>query len=238
MTRSHGQLESLGSLALAAAVVVATLGAGPAMAKKKTARDLPATTHDGLELVPASEVAAAWVKPGADFGPYERILILEPYVAFKKSYISEHNRSSVNRVTSRDVERMKRDVAEIFRQVFVRVLDTEGGYPVVDAADTDVLLLRPGIIDLDVTAPALKTSGRSYSYAASAGSATLYLELFDSVSGEILARVIDRKAARDGGGFMRWTNEVSNRTAAEEVLGEWANLLKTRLDEVRRHRAE
>ena len=49
------------------------------------------------------------------------------------------------------------------------------------------MLLRPGIIHLDVTAPNTTRQGRSYSYAASAGSATLYLELYDSVNGESLA---------------------------------------------------
>ena len=48
----------------------------------------------------------------------------------------------------------------------------------------------------------------------------------------ILARVIDRKAASDRGGFMHWTNSVSNRMAAEKILGEWAGLLRERLDEI------
>ncbi len=92
--------------------------------------------------------------------------------------------------------------------------------------------MRPAIVDLDITAPDLDGAGQSYNFAASALAATLYLELFDSVSGDILARVIDRKVASDRGGFMRWTDRVSNRLAAERVLAEWAALLRWGLDEI------
>lgn len=63
---------------------------------------------------------------------------------------------------------------------------------VADSSD-DVLILHPAIIDLDITPPDIPVPGRSTTYVASAGAATLYLELYDSVSGEILARVVDRQ---------------------------------------------
>lgn len=200
--------------------------------KKKEVEGPAEMTHDGLHLVPGTEVAAAWVKPGADFGDYDRIMLLEPYVAFRKDWVDEQRRNSVNRISPRDVERMKTDLTELFREVFVDVLDSEGGYPVVNEANLDVLLVRPAIIDLDVTAPDLPSAGRSYNFAASAGAATLFLELYDSVSGEILARAIDRKADDRRGGVMQWTNSGTNRAAAKKALAEWANLLRQRLDEI------
>ena len=86
--------------------------------------------------------------------------------------------------------------------------------------------------DLDVTAPDVARSGRSYNFASSAGAATLYLELYDSVSGEILARAVDRKAARHPGDLMRWSNKVTNRSDARRVFAGWAGLLRARLDEI------
>ena len=195
-------------------------------------QDLPAVSHDGLELIPETEVAAAYVRPGADFSDYDRILILDAYVAFKKGWVQDQRRSSVRRVTSRDVERIKREMAKLFREVFVEELEKKGGYEVVRKADMDVLLLRPAIIDLEVTAPDVSTPDRAYSFAASAGAATLFLEIYDSVSGEILARVFDRQAASDVGRFMRWTNKSTNVVAARRVLAGWAGLLRERLDEV------
>ena len=216
------------------AVVAVSIIAGPAGAKKK-AEALPEVTHDGLHLVPDTEVAAVWVKPGTDFSAYDRIMLLEAYVAFRKGWEQEVRRSRLQTVTKRDVERMKREMAELFREVFIEELSGEDGYPVVEEADTDVLLLRPAIIDLEVTAPEIRSSTRTYDFAASAGAATLVLELYDSVSGEILARAVDRQVAGESA-FMRWTNQVTNRAAAREVLAGWAGLLRQRLDEI--HAAE
>ena len=218
--------------AIAIITLVSVLAAGSTFAAKKKKEEPPQVTHDGLELLPDTEVALAYVKPGAEFGGYERIMILDTYVAFRKNWVVEQNRNSVNRVGSRDVERMKMELAELFREVFVEELSGDGGYPVVETADTDVLLLRPAIIDLDVTAPDLKSANRTYNFAASAGAATLYLELYDSVSGEILARVLDRQVDDNPGGVMRWSNSGTNRAAAKQVLGKWAGLLRQRLDEI------
>ncbi len=177
-------------------------------------------------------MAAAWVKPGADFSGYDKVMLLEPHVAFKKNWQREQNRGSLHQVTKHDMEKMKQGMAELFRETFVEVLGEKDGYAVVEAADADVLLLRPAIVDLDVTAPDLQKAGRSYNFAASAGAATLYLELYDSVSGEILGRAIDRKAANHPGDFMRWTNKVTNRAEARKLLAQWAGLLRDSLDEI------
>ena len=216
--------HTLSSLALALALSTASAFAGDDKP--------PDVTHDGLHLVPGTEVAAAWFKPGADFSGYDKVLILEAFVAFKKNWARDHNRSSVYRVTQKDMEDLKRETAELFRETFVEAISGEGGYPVVEAAGPDVLLLRPAIIDLDVTAPDVARAGRSHNFASSAGAATLYLELYDSVSGEILARAVDRKAANHPGDLMRWSNKVTNRAEAKKLFAGWAGLLRQRLDEI------
>ena len=213
------------------AALMAALALAPPIEARKKGDGPVEVTHDGLHLVPDTEVAAAWVKPDADFAGYDRIMLLDAYVAFRKGWEQEQRRSSVHNVTKRDVERMRREVAELFREVFTEELGGEDGYPVVEEADSDVLLLRPAIIELDVTAPDLSRSTRSYNFAASAGAATLFLEIYDSVSGEILARVLDSKVAGESA-FMRWSNQVTNRAAAREVLAGWAGLLRQRLDEI------
>ena len=219
----------------AACLTILLLVAATAFAASK--EEPPQVSHDGLHLVPDSRVALTYVKPEADFSGYQRIMILDTYVAFRKGWVAKQRRTSVNKVSNRDIERMKTEMAELFREVFVDKLDVEGGYPVVEDADTDVLLLRPAIIDLEVTAPDVGAGG-TYNFAASAGAATLYLELYDSVSGEILARAMDRQAANHAGSFMRWTNRVSNRAAARQVLGDWAALLRSRLDEIHGEEAD
>ena len=71
----------------------------------------PEVTHDGLHLVPGTEVAAAWVKPGTDFSDYDKIMILEAGVAFRKNWLIDKNRTSVYHITKNDVEKMKEGMA-------------------------------------------------------------------------------------------------------------------------------
>ena len=198
--------------------------------------ELPEISHDGLHLIADSEVAAAWVRPGADLGVYRRLMIEEVEVAFRQNWERDQNRGSVHRVRSRDVERIKQAMADLFHEVFVDELEGEGGWEIVKKPEGDVLLLRPKILDLDVSAPDLNRAGRSRNFASSAGAATLLLELYDSVSGEILARAVDRQA--DNATIMWRTNRVTNTAAARRILTRWARLLRDRLDELHGNSAD
>ena len=149
------------------------------------------TSHDGLVLLEDSEADEVWVLPDADFSIYHRFLILEPYVAFRKDWARDYNRDTrrpSERVTDEDMTRMQDGMAELFLEVFTQELE-DNGYPVVTEPDVDVMILRPAIINLDVTAPDIPSANRTRSYATSAGSATLYIEFFDSVTAQIVADV-------------------------------------------------
>ncbi len=196
--------------------------------------DIPEFTHDGLQRVIDSKAAIAYAKPDVDFSRYDRFMILDCFVAFKKDWQKDYNRDQVSvsgRVKDKDMERIRNDMAEAFREVFVEELTENDGYELVDAPAGDVLLIRPAIIDLEVSAPDTQSVGRSYTFVDSAGAATLYIELYDSVSGEILARAIDRKADR-GHGTMQWATQARNRADAKRILRTWAGWLRERMDEV------
>jgi len=128
------------------------------------------------------------------------------------------------------MERIKADVASLFKQVFTERLEADDGFEVVKEADYDVLLLRPAIIDLDISSPDTRNSGRSRSFSASTGAATLYIELFDSVSGKIIGRAADRQAARSTRGTVQWSNRVTNTAEARRIFRDWADLLRGFLD--------
>ncbi|MGD8808545.1 MAG: DUF3313 domain-containing protein, partial [Gammaproteobacteria bacterium] len=75
-------------------------------------------------------------------------------------------------------------------------------------------------------------AGRSQSFATSAGSARIYIEFFDSVTGQILARAADFQRARDNATF-QWATSVSNRAEARRILRRWTGMLIDSLDEIR-----
>ena len=94
-----------------------------------------------------------------------------------------------------------------------------------------MLVLRPALINIQVSAPDLMTPGRSATYVESAGAMTIYLELWDSASNTILARVIDGKA--DPAHYGQLSSSVTNRAAADRMMRSWADELRSRLDFVR-----
>jgi hypothetical protein len=212
-----------------ATVLLAT--AGTAIAKQE---ELPQVTEDGLHRVPDSKMAIVYAEPGADLAQYKRIQLLDAYVAFKKNWARDQRSRSADklRVNSRDVEKIKGDLAKEFQTVFKKTLE-DGGYEVVDEAAEDVLLVRPAIINLDVNAPDTMSAGRSRTYTSTAGEMTLYIEIYDSVTGDLIAKALDRKADNSRQGYYTWTNSVTNSAAARRILGGWASILLDALNEAR-----
>jgi hypothetical protein len=186
-------------------------------------------SFDGLQPIEGAEVAMAYIDPTADFSVFKRVLILDPFVSFRSNWKRDQNRSRRRNLRAGDAERIKADAAALFRDVFIEQLET-AGYEVVNEAGDDVLILRPAIIDLDVTAPESRGGGRSRTYTASNGAATLYMQLFDSVTGDIIGRAADRRVARRGG-MMTWSNRVTNTADARRMFRSWADQLITFLGE-------
>jgi hypothetical protein len=167
----------------------------------------------------------AWVKPGEDFSQYSRVGLLDCFVAFKKHWKLNHPT-----MRTHDMDRIKKALAEEFRKAFTKELE-KGGYPIATGSGNDVLLVRPAIIDLDITAPDTGSDVSSITFTASAGSMALYVELYDSVSNEILARAVDRRAARHIGD-VEITSISTNTDDARRLMEHWADLLVSKLDEV------
>jgi len=211
------------------AVMFALATISPALAK----RSLPAVNDEGMELVKDSDLATVYADPGADLSLYNRIWLQDATVAFKKNWQRNQNRSSAHRfnVKTKDMERIKTDVATLFREVFTKEL-LDGGYELVEEAGDDVLLVKPAIVDLDVTAPDIPQSSRSMSYSESAGEMTLNLELYDSITDDKIVKATDRK--RDYyRGYVEWRTSVNNRAVARRMMESWAKALRSALDEAR-----
>jgi hypothetical protein len=194
----------------------------------------PQVSKDGLVLKTHTQQRLVYVRPGATFNQYDRVMILECYVAFQKDWQRNYN-SNVGpdlsrQVTDDDIQRMKGVLAAEFKKVFTTQLQ-KGGYQVTNGPAPDVLLLRPAIIDVQVTAPDIMSSAMDLNVITSAGSGTFYLELWDPSTHTILARVMDAEA--DQQPFAQQANSVTNLQAADIILTRWADDLVRHLDAVR-----
>ena len=204
----------------------------PLAAASKTDTSYPDVTEEGLHRVPDSKMALVYADPAADLSGYQRVRLLDTYVAFRKNWARDQRSRSADplSLTSNDVNRIKENLAKEFRAVFTATLE-EGGYPVVDEAADDVLLLRPAIVNLDVAAPQTSRTSRGRTYVDSAGQMSLYIELYDSVTGDLIAKAMDRQVDDSRTGYYTWANSVSNRAAADRILKGWAEILLDALNE-------
>lgn len=215
------------------ALLALTAGALLGACASSPSQELPEVDSFGLHRADSSNVQAVYLDPEADFSQFHRVAIAPVEVAFRKNWLRDQNRDRTRRVSQADADQIKLAVADEFKRVLTEEL-TSAGYAVVDlegldnSAD-DLLLLRPAILNLDVTAPDVQQAGRSRSFTASAGSMTLYLELNDALSGALLGRVLDSRAAPDRG-FMSISNSVTNRSEATRIMRRWAQLLAQGLD--------
>jgi hypothetical protein len=194
----------------------------------------PQVTPEGLQLQKSTKHRLVYLKPGATFTQYNRVAILDCLVDFEKDWQKDYNNSRrglEGRVSDKDVERMKSGLAAEFKKVFTDELQNKGGYQVVDSAAPDVLVLRPALLNVEVSAPDIMTAGINATVVRSAGQMTLFLELWDSSTNTLLARVMD--AAADEDAFGKQANRVTNTQAADEILRSWAHELRVRLDEIK-----
>jgi len=216
------------SIGLMSALIL-TLGSSVVIAAKT---DSPEISLDGLELIEKDRRGEIYAAPGVDWSGYEQILLEPASVAFRKNWQRDQNRYHSLKVKPQDVERIKSDLASLFDEVFTEELTANGDYTIASESAENVLRIKPQIVDLDIYAPDTRSAGITRTYTESAGKMTLKLELYDSVTGDLIATASDRRESPRRG-YYQWTNSVSNTADARRMLERWAKDLHKRLDEAR-----
>ena len=202
-----------------------------------TSEMVPTTTPDGLDLMRSDKHSAVYIKPEAQLDIYNEFAIVPCEVAFRKNWQRDYNsshRSSGQQIKERDIDRIKRELGEECTTFFTDALSEEPSYNLVTEwqQGQDVLLVRPNIVNLNITSPDVSSPSMTRSYSASAGSMTLYLELIDAETSEVLVRAYDSKADPDS--FVNYANKITNRQAADRMLKNWATRLREAMDAVMR----
>ena len=220
MDRRHFATLALTSIAMAAA-------ARPALAAK------PPAEWDGLVKVKAKKFELVYLRPGADFRGYTKVILDPTEVAFQKNWKRDYNQDQAsisNQVSDKDIERMadegRKGAAEILQKAY-----TAGGYPVVTDPATDVLRVRTALVDITVSAPDVDSPMNVRTYTRDAGGATLVVEARDSMTGSLLGRAIDSRTIDDF--TMEWRNRVSNRSDFSRQIETWAKNSVKGLDELK-----
>ncbi len=188
----------------------------------------PPEEWDGLKLVKVKGIDTAYVRPGADFTIYNKIIIDPIHVAFHKDW---DKKSSVykDRLTTEQLEDIKTRLGKLAEETFAEVFSKDGGPQIVTEPGPDVLRFSSAIVDLWPRAVDTQEPGRNYVFTTSAGSAVLFAELRDSETDQLIGRVVDGREARNSG-TMRWTNSVENTAEARAMVSDWARILRKRYE--------
>ena len=215
------------SVSAVAALAFAT--AGPALAAN------PPPTWDNLVRVKSKRINYVYLLPGADFRAYSKVILDPTQIAFRKDWQRNYNsttRGLSSRVSDQQIENTIAEGGKAATDIFAKAF-ASGGYPIVAAPGPDVLRVSTAVINLSVSAPDTRSAGRSRSYSGEAGSATLVVEVADSVSGAILGRAVDSRVAGDYS-YMINRNSMTNRSDFAMVAKTWAKQCVGGLDELKR----
>jgi hypothetical protein len=195
--------------------------------------DPPEVSIEGLNLVEKDRRGEIYAEAGVDWTEYTQIKLERATVSFRKNWQRDQNRYDPFKVRDQDVENIKTKLSELFDQVFTEELSEKGGYTMTESIGSDVMILVPRIVDLDIAAPDTRNNpGITRTYTDQAGRMTLILEIYDSQSGDMIAKASNRQDAPRYG-YVRWTNSVTNTAEARQMLKRWAKMLIERLDEAK-----
>lgn len=215
-------IRHAGNLLLAATFLFAST----ALAQKKNPIDEIATA-DGLTKVQVKGVDLAYRREGVSMAGYNKLIVEPVEVAFHKNWDPTRPGSHL-KLGKADRENIRNGVAKIVQEEFEKALKAGNGWQLVKEPGPDVLRLKPKVLNLYVNAPDTKQAGVR-TYTVTSGEMTLLLELYDSETGAILARAVDRQESRETG---QWqiSSSVTNVADAQLIAARWGKVLRDRLD--------
>ncbi len=210
-------------------VVTAILSATasvPEFVRAEEASPKAAADVDGLVRVNVAGIDQVYAQPKADLSLYNKVLLDPIEVSFRKDW---DPKPGGRPVSAAEKQNIRDGLARVLRQAFTRELDRSGRYQVVAKPADGVLRIRAEIRDLYINAPDVPRAGRIRTYTLSVGEMTLAAELRDAPTGDLIARVIDRKRDPDSV-FLELTTKVENVAAAQRAAAQWARILREQLD--------
>jgi len=206
--------------------VVGVLAAGCAATGPRVPRLGSEKSFDGLLVVENARASAAWINPDFDLSIYSKVKLQGAGIEYRPT----RGRSSRASATEFPMtEGAKARLRQIMQDAFREEMAQSQRFELTDESGPDVLLVWGGLLDVVSHVPPQR-GGRSDVFLRSVGAATLVIELRDSESNAILARMLDRRAAeRISGGFP--SNAATNAGEVRRIARTWARLLRQRLDE-------
>ncbi len=169
------------------------------------------------------------IDPETRLDGFRAYYVETPTVAFRDNWQRDQNRHKNLKVKDRDVERIRNDMSDLFQEVVTEAF-LDAGYALAEAPGEGVLVVRPAIEELDIIAPDVPTTSRTYTYSQSAGAMTLAVELVDGGTGRAVLQASERKRDPDRQ-FFEWRTRPNNTAVARRMMRTWAGNLESVVSE-------
>ena len=191
----------------------------PSLPITETATDL-----DGLGKVSSKYFGAAFIRPGADFSRYQELVLSGSELAFKTPDRAKQQFP----LSSEQKDRFR----QLLDTQFAAELSSLDNLRLTDAVGPNALVVQVRVQDILATVPpnAVGKSGWGSLSLRALGEATLVIELSDSESGEILARVYDRRAFEGVAVAQNQAAPITRWEDIEALCKKWASTVRDRLD--------
>jgi len=179
---------------------------------------------DGLEQVSSRYFDIAFVRPGVDFSHYTAVLMSGSELAFKTPDRSLQQFP----LSDEQKDQFRQQLDEDFAAELAKLKNLR----LVDKAGADTLTVQVRVQDILTTVPAQATGRAGWGSLSlrAMGEATLVIELSDSESGEILARVYDRRAIEGVAIAQNQAAPITRWEDVESMSKGWASTVRDRLD--------
>ena len=186
-------------------------------------------TFDGLHKVDNSVFKNAWVDPDIDFSGYNKFIAAGAVFEFR----AVKKKNSTQRASSQTEfwidDKSKEQLGEEVSAVFQEELAKSERFTETDTPGLDVIIIRGALHDIVSRVPP-EYIGRSDIYLRSVGEATLILEVIDSMSGEVIARAVERRSAERPGGQAVRSSSVTTWSEVRRLARRWATKLRDGMD--------
>ena len=198
-----------------------------------TAQGQQDMSFDGLAQVEAGEFKLVYVDPDVDFSVYSKFIAgpaTFQFRAVKKSSSISARRFNQTEFWMSDKDKQK--LADVVSSTFADELSKSEIFTEVDEPGPDTLIIRGALHDIVCQVPP-DMIGRSEIWLSSVAEATLIIEALDSLSGEVIYRAIERRAAQRPGRQMMMANTVTSWAEIRRLARLWAVRLREAMDSVR-----
>ncbi len=191
-------------------------------------------TFDGLHRVDNTKFRYVWAKPGVDLSSYNKIMAVE--AGFHYRNVRDPGGTSVARQRTQDfpiAEKNRAKFESIVKEVFQDEMGKLEHWKFTDQPGPDTIILFGSLYDIVSHVPP-EYKGRGTTYISRVGEATLVLQIEDSLSREVLARVAERRAANPVGNLaLARSGTVTSIAEVRRLARHWARKLRTALESLK-----